>query len=99
MVWFTGLLSWRESPATVLTFFLISPVGVAGFLLSSVMDPTSAAAGWFCLAAFIPLLFWASAALHNSRTAWVAMPSIVLVYSLLQGILFAKVLNGLNALP
>ena len=99
VVWLTGLVSWRESPETKLTMFLVSPVGFAGVLLSSVIDPASATAAWLCLAAFIPLLFWASAALHNSRKAWVAIPTTVFVYSLLQGVLFAGILNGLNALP
>ncbi len=97
-VWLTGLLSWKENPETVLTLFLISPVGVVGFLMSLVMFPTSAAAGWFCLAAFLLLLFWASAAWHNSSKAWIALPSLVFAYSLLQGLLFAAVINGLNAL-
>jgi hypothetical protein len=47
--------------------------------------------------AFLLLLFVASAALYNSRKAWVAMPSIVLVYSLLQGVI-AAIIIGLNAL-
>jgi len=99
VVWLTGLLSWRDSPETKLTMFLISPVGFAGILLSSVIDPASATAAWLLLAVFIPLLFWASAALHNSRKARVAIPTIVFVYSLLQGVLFAMILKGINALP
>jgi hypothetical protein len=50
------------------------------------------------LVAFLLLLFVASAAFYNSRKAWVAMPSIILVYSLLQGSI-AGFINGFNALP
>jgi hypothetical protein len=99
MIWIAGVLSWRDSPAIVLTLFLFSPVGLAGLLMSSVIDPTSAAAAWFCLAAFIPLLFWASTALHNSRKAWIAIPSVIFVYSLLQGMLFAGAIGALHAMP
>jgi hypothetical protein len=49
------------------------------------------------LVAFLLFLFVASAGLHNSRKAWVAMPIIVLVYSVLQGII-ALFIIGLNAL-
>jgi hypothetical protein len=73
--------------------YLISP-----FLLTGLMvDSTSAAARWFFLffiAAFILLLFWASAALHNSRKAWVAIPSILFVSSLLQGMFIVSFLKG-----
>ncbi len=105
LVWITGLLSWPDSPATKWTMFLISPIGfivaLIGFLLSLVIDPTSAAGGWLCLAAFIAfvsVLCWASAALHNSRKGWVAIPTAVFVYSLVQGVLFAIVLKGLSSL-
>jgi hypothetical protein len=80
------------------TVLLISPVGFAWFLTWLMMDATSIAAGWCLLAAFILLLFLASAALHNVRMACVAMPSIVLVYSLLQAVLFASAISGLNAI-
>ncbi len=48
--------------------------------------------------AFLFILFVASARLHRSKTAWVAMPLIVLVYSSLQAIiaLIIIALNGLN---
>ena len=45
--------------------------------------------------AFLLILFVASAALYNSRKAWVAMPIVVLVYSLLQAIIPAII----NSLP
>jgi len=51
--------------------------------------------GRWLLVAFLLLLFVASAALRNSRTAWVAMPIIVLVYSFLQGFT-AMVIIGLQ---
>jgi hypothetical protein len=80
------------------TMLLTSPVWLAWLLITLMMDATSVAAGWCLLAAFILLLFLASAALHNSWKAWVAMPSIVLVYSLLQAMLFASAISGLNAI-
>jgi hypothetical protein len=48
---------------------------------------------WGLLVAFLLLLFVASAALYTSRMAWIAMPTIVLVCSLLQG-LIAAFANG-----
>ncbi|HET6324487.1 MAG TPA: hypothetical protein VFG04_07285 [Planctomycetaceae bacterium] len=73
-----------------------------GYLISPILLPwmvtsdTNVAVGWFCLAAFLLLLFWASAALRNSLVAWMAIPSLVFVYSLLQGMLATRILNGLG---
>jgi len=47
--------------------------------------------------AFLLILLAASGAFYDSKKAWVAMPSIVLAYSLLQA-LIAGVIEGLNAL-
>jgi len=80
------------------TMLLTSPVGFAWLLITLRMDATSVAAGWCLLAALILLLFLGSAALHNSRKAWLAMPSIVLVYSLLQAVLFTSAISGINAI-
>ena len=81
-----------RSPALV---YLTSPVVFAGIATSYA---TNDAGGWFFLAALILLLFLASAALHNSRMAWFAVPSLVFVYSLLQGILAVGVLNALDGI-
>ena len=53
--------------------------------------------GRWLVVAFMLLLFVVSADWYNSKKAWVAMPSIVLAYSLLQA-LIAAVIEGLNAL-
>jgi hypothetical protein len=82
----------KVSPALV---YLCSPVVFAGIATSYA---TNDAGGWFFLAALILLLFLASAALHNSRTAWVAIPSLVFVYSLLQGMLAVAVINALGGI-
>jgi hypothetical protein len=50
------------------------------------------------IVAFLLLLFAASAALCNLRRAWVVMPTIVIIYSLFQG-LIAALIEGLNAIP
>ena len=70
--------------------YLGSPVLLAGLIT------WSDAGGWFCLAVLILLLFWASAALRNSLVAWIAIPSLVFVYSLLQAMAAVAVLNGLG---
>jgi hypothetical protein len=75
--------------------YLCSP-----FLFALLLAGSSHPGDWFFLfflVALILLLIRASAALHNSWKAWVAIPGIVFVYSLLQGLLAAAVLNGLNA--
>jgi hypothetical protein len=43
-------------------------------------------------------LYLVSAACYKSRTAWVAIPSIVCVYSLLQSMLAAGLLNALGGI-
>jgi len=83
----------KESP--VLSF-VSWPVLVVGLIATSYdMNETGR---WFFLAAFafILLLFCASAALRNSRKAWVAIPSIVFMYSLLQGMLALTVINHIG---
>jgi len=85
-------LPGKVNPALV---YLTSPVAFAGVATSYA---TNDVGGWFFLAALILLLFWASAALHNSGKAWVAIPSIVFVYSLLQAMLAASVLNALDGI-
>jgi hypothetical protein len=74
--------------------FLRSPVAFACLAVGS-MNPLI---GRGFLFAFVVLLFLVSAAFYKSRTARGAMPTIVLVYSLLQG-LIAAAINGLNAIP
>jgi hypothetical protein len=74
--------------------YLFSPVLLVGMVTGMVTNTTNVAVGWFFLAAFILLLFWASAALHKSQKAWVAIPSIVFVSSLLQGMLLASLVNS-----
>jgi hypothetical protein len=73
--------------------FLRSPVAFACLAVES-MDPLI---GRCFLVTFLLLLFVASAAFYNSKRASVAMPTIVLVYSLLQGLITAAI-NGLNGL-
>jgi hypothetical protein len=75
--------------------YLSSPVVLVGIATSYA---TNDAGGWFFLVAFILLLFLTSAGLHNSRKAWVAIPSIVFVYSLLQGMLAAGLINALGGI-
>jgi len=72
--------------------YLISPVLFAGIATSA----ANLAGGWFFLAALILLLFLASAALRNSWKAWVAIPSLVFVYSLLQAKVAVGILIGLD---
>jgi hypothetical protein len=78
-----------ESPALT---YLISPVLFAGFVMGS----TSEVVGWFLLAVLILLLFVAAAVLHNSWKAWVAIPTIVFAYSLLQAMAAVGLIIGLN---
>lgn len=75
--------------------YLISPVLFAGLIT---WDAAGYAGGCFCLAALILLLFWASAALRNSWKAWVAIPTLVFVYSLLQGMAAVSALHGIDAI-
>jgi hypothetical protein len=82
----------KVSPALV---YLCSPLAFAGIATSYA---TNDVGGWFFFAAFMLLLVWGSAALHNSRKAWVAIPTIVFVYSLLQGMAARSVLNGLGGI-
>jgi hypothetical protein len=95
------ILWWSDSPKEA---FLDSPVAFACRVVESRYPRTLMPVerklyiGRSLLVAFLLLLFVASAAFYNSRKAWVAMPSIVLVYPLLQG-LTAAFINGLNALP
>jgi hypothetical protein len=70
------------------------------FLFALLLGALSHPLGWFVLfflVALILLLIWASAALHNSWKAWIAIPTIVFVYSLLQSMLFVGLVHGLNA--
>jgi hypothetical protein len=75
--------------------YLCSP-----FLLALLLAGSSHPLDWFVLlflVALILLLIWASVALHNSWKAWVAIPTIVFVYSLLQAMAVVSVLHGLNS--
>jgi hypothetical protein len=80
------------NPALV---YLCSPVAFAGIATSYA---TNDAGGWFFLAVLILLLFGASAALRNSLLAWIAIPSLVFVYSLLQAMAAVAVLHGIDAI-
>jgi hypothetical protein len=87
-------LFWlRNEPTTSPALaYLCSP-----FLFALLLGALSHPLGWFVLfflVALILLLIWASAALHNSWKAWIAIPTIVFVYSLLQSMLFASFLKG-----
>jgi hypothetical protein len=89
-------LFWlRNEPQVPALAYLCSPFFLA-LLLASSSDPRD----WFflfLLVALILLLTWASAALHNSWKAWVAIPTIVFVYSLLQSMLVVGIVHALNA--
>jgi hypothetical protein len=95
------ILWWSDSPKEA---FLESPVAFARQVVESRYPPTLMPVarqryiGRSCLVAFLLLLFVASAAFYKSKRACIAMPTIVLIYSLLQG-LIAATINGLNALP
>ena len=84
-------LGGRGNPNPALAY-LCSPFFLA-LLLAGSSDPRD----WFFLfflVALILLLIWASVALHNSWKAWVTIPTIVFVYSLLQSMLLASFLKG-----
>jgi hypothetical protein len=81
------------NPALV---YLCSPFLFAGLLAGSSNDADRVFL--FFLVALMLLLIWASVALRNSWKAWVAIPIIVFVYSLLQAKLFVMVLNGIDAI-
>jgi hypothetical protein len=94
VVWVTNLYVPESSKVVALLF---SPVAFPVI----VIDPLTTAGAWFSLfflAAFIILLFWASVAWRNSLVAWITIPGLVFVSSLLQGMLLASFISGLNAL-
>ncbi|HEY1375990.1 MAG TPA: hypothetical protein VGF55_04315 [Gemmataceae bacterium] len=72
--------------------FLFSPVLLAGLWLW-VTDP---AVAWCLLIAFVGALGLASAVLCRVRRAWTVVPGIVGVYSLVQGLFAAAVINGID---
>ena len=74
--------------------FLFSPVLLAGLLLSAT-DPVVA---WCILLAFVGVLGLISAGLCRSRKAWIAAPCVVWFYSLLQGLLAAQIISGIDAI-
>jgi hypothetical protein len=74
--------------------FLFSPVLLAGLLLWAT-DPVVA---WCILLAFVGALGLTSAGLCWSRKAWVVVPSVVGLYSLLQGLVAAHIISGIDAI-
>jgi hypothetical protein len=74
--------------------YLFSPVGLI-LLLGDVMNPVAA---WFVLIAFLTVIGLASALLYHSKTAWLTVPCVVAVYSLLQGLLVARAISGIDAI-
>jgi hypothetical protein len=99
------------SPTTPKDVFFRVPVALAYIAVDTYMGPNPRVGferfmqarrellsiGRWLVVAFMLLLFVVSADWYNSKKAWVAMPSIVLAYSLLQA-LIAAVIEGLNAL-
>ncbi len=90
ILWVPGL----PGSASIGWKFLLSPVMFAELLVWS----TSPTVAWGVLLTFLALVGLASALLHYSKTAWTALPCLIGVYSLLQGLLAAQIVNGIDAI-
>src|SRR5437016_2555882 len=74
--------------------FLFSPV----FLALLMVEETNPVVAWCVLIAFLVLVGRASALLYHSKTAWLTMPGVVTIYCLLQGLLAAQIISGIDAI-
>jgi hypothetical protein len=74
--------------------FLLSPVLLAELLLWAT-DPLKI---WCILTAFVSALGLVSAVLCRAPKAWVVVPCVVGIYSLLQGLLAAQLISGIDAI-
>src|SRR5437016_1870578 len=63
--------------------FLVSPVGC------SIIDATSFTVVWCYLGGFLTIVGILSALTFRSKDTWVIVPSLIAVYSLLQGVMTA----------
>lgn len=73
--------------------FLFSPV-----LLIALGTDDSLLLGWFCLGGFFVTVVFLSAVGSRSRTATMVIPCIVFAASLVQGLLVASVIAGIDAI-
>ena len=74
--------------------FLFSPVLFALIMASA----THPAVAWCILIAFLIGFSGVTAVVCRWKTAWYVMPWIVLAYSLMQGLLGAHIINGIDAI-
>jgi hypothetical protein len=81
----SGFVVWKLLFAPVLLVLLV--LGAGGPL-----------EGWIVFLALLALLVLASARGHRTRMAWFVVPAVLGGYSLLQGLLAASLIRGLDAI-
>jgi hypothetical protein len=89
LLWVPGL----PGSASTERKLLYSPVLLAGLCL----DATNPLAAASVLVGFLLLVGLASVLLHRSRSAWLATPTALIIYSLLQGLTAAWLVRGIDA--
>jgi hypothetical protein len=91
-----GLLWVTDLPGSASTGwkFLFSPV----LLVLLMVWVTNDVVGWCVLIGFVVLIGLASAFLYRWRMSWLVLPCAIIAYSLIQGLLAAQIISGIDAI-